>query len=106
MAASLAAAACLAWLATDLRVPAPLPPRPRSAAAITPAATVALTWSSLYQEREADKDDGSGLLALNEDVPAPAETEDAADTGLPPWLVDAASLAGRPEHAGVPAKDL
>jgi anti-sigma factor RsiW len=105
-AATLAAAACLAWLAIDLRGPVPLPPQPRRTTANTPAATVALTWSSLHQEREAEKDDTSGLLAWNEDLPVPAETEDASDTGLPPWLVDAASLAGRPEHAGVPAKDL
>jgi hypothetical protein len=67
---------------------------------------VALTWSKLHQEREADKDEASGRLAWNEDLPIPPETDDTSDLGLPPWLVDAASLAGRPEHAGGPAEEL
>jgi hypothetical protein len=71
---------------------------------------VALTWSTLDQERVADKGESSALLAWNEDLPAVAETEDLSqsDPGLPRWLVDAAALAGRPEHAGPPAnaKDL
>jgi hypothetical protein len=103
---TMAAAACLAWLAFNMSGPAPVPPGTPRAAAITPAAAVALTWSTLDQERATDKGESSALLAWNDDVPTPAESEDTSELGLPPWLVDAASLASRPERAGVPAKDL
>jgi ferric-dicitrate binding protein FerR (iron transport regulator) len=107
-AATMAAAACLAWLAIHTGGPAPVPLGPRDATRMAPIATVALTWSTLDQERAADKGDSSALVAWNQELPAVAESEDlsVSDPGLPPWLVDAAALAGRPEHAGQPAKDL
>jgi hypothetical protein len=107
-AATMAAAACLAWLVIHNGGPAPAPSGRRGAIRIAPTTTVALTWSTLDQERAADKGDSGALLASNEDLSAVAESEDSSlsDPGLPPWLVDAAALAARPEHAGQPAKDL
>ena len=99
-----AAAACLSWLVFTPLGPAPDPVA--VAPRVIPSATVTLAWSTLRQEREADKDETSALLALNDDLPTPAESDDSADAGLPLWLLDAASLAGRPDHAAAPAKEL
>ena len=103
--AALAAAACLFWL-----VFTPLGPAPDSAAVaprVTPSATVTLAWSTLRQEgTEGDKDETSALVASIDDLPTPAESDDAADAGLPLWLLDAASLAGRPNQAVTPVKEL
>jgi len=102
--AALAAAACLSWL-----IFAPLRPAPDSVAVaprVTPSATVTLAWSTLRQEREGDKDETSALLASNDELPTPAESDEAADAGLPLWLLDAASLGGRPNQAVAPAKEL
>jgi hypothetical protein len=100
--AALAAAACLSWLAFTPRAGEPLAASPK----VTPSATLTLAWSTLRQEREADKDETSALLASNDDLPALSESDDSVDSGLPLWLLDAASLAGRPDHAAAPAKEL
>jgi hypothetical protein len=105
-AVTLATAACLAWLVVTVRAPLPAPAGPRQTAAITPEATVVLTWSGLSAERESDREDATALIAWNDGPPAPAETDDGSDLGLPLWLVDAASLGKPGQHAGAPAKEL
>jgi hypothetical protein len=102
--AGLAAAACLAWLMLT-----PMRPAPNSVAVVprtAPSATVTLAWSTLRLEREGDKDETSLLLAATDEPPAPVESDEAADAGLPLWLLDAASLAGRGTQAVAPAKEL
>jgi hypothetical protein len=105
-AVTLAAAACLGWMALTFRVLVPAPGGDRQTAATLADPTVALAWSTLHQERVLDRDDSGGLLAWNDDLPAAIEADDAADLGLPPWLVDAASLGGRPDQAAKPGKEL
>jgi ferric-dicitrate binding protein FerR (iron transport regulator) len=100
--AALAAAACLAWLVVTPHAGERLAVTPK----VSPSATVTLAWSTLRQEREGEKDETTALLAANDDLPALSESDDSADAGLPLWLLDAASLAGRPNHAAPPAKEL
>jgi hypothetical protein len=115
---ALAAAACLAWLLV-----APGGPSPQTTADAgrvdagkgTPSPTVTLAWSKLRQVYESE-DGGKpedGLLAWNDLLPGPtdpelappAEAEGASDHGLPPWLLDAASLVrdGRRDAETAPA---
>jgi hypothetical protein len=100
--AALAAAACLAWLFVAPRGVEREAVAPR----VAPTATVTLAWSSLRQEHEVDRDETTALLAANDDVPALSDSDDNADTGLPLWLLDAATLGGRPDHTAAPAKEL
>jgi hypothetical protein len=109
----LAAAACLGWLLFTPRIADPVPqtgaPAPAATAMATPAARVALAWSRLRQDSDAerDKDDAGSVLALNDELPTTPEIDEADDAGLPLWMLDAASLAGRRNPAaGSPAKEL
>jgi anti-sigma factor RsiW len=102
--AALAAAACLSWLIFNPLSQAPGPEAVAHRA--IPSATVTLAWSTLRQEREGDKDETGALVVANDDLPTFSESDEAADTGLPLWLLDAASLAGSPNHAVTPAKEL
>jgi len=108
----LAAAACLAWFFALPPAPAPAPrttpsPAPVAIGHATPSETVTLAWSSLRLDVADGTDDSSELLALNDELPppSPGEVEESSDRGLPLWLLDAASLAGRPGVGTSPAKE-
>jgi anti-sigma factor RsiW len=112
----LAAAACLAWLFAGPHgppAPSPAPEDEVAAGAIKPSASVTLAWSKLQQEGAGEDVEANELLAWNGAVPgtpeaevaSTAESEEASDHGLPLWLLDAASLAGRPDALAAPVKE-
>jgi hypothetical protein len=113
-----AAAACLAWLMVGWQGRGPVTPTPVTAnqdgagvGANTPTESVLLAWSKLRLEGAADEGQPrNDLLVWNDEAPVPPDVESTAadepentsDPGLPAWLLDAASLAGRPEHETEP----
>jgi hypothetical protein len=107
---ALAAAACLAWFlfgprtVRPSRPPADVVERERAAPAASREALVTLAWSEVRQKWDGAE---SGVA---EELPEAeggsfAEPEDAADHGLPPWLLDAVTLAGRPGPVANPVEE-
>ncbi len=100
-----AAAACLALAAglwwTVLRIP------PRQSA----DAALALTWSGIRQAGE--QETGDELISWLEEPAAASETDllavaeaaPSADGGLPPWLLEAASLRAETPSSGSERKE-
>jgi hypothetical protein len=110
------AAACLAWLFFGPHGPSAKKSAPGDRVAATsmkPSVSVTLAWSTLRQEREGEDGEANELLAWNGEEPGlpepevatPSEAEGASDHGLSPWLLDAASLVGRPGHLAAPVKE-
>jgi anti-sigma factor RsiW len=111
---ALAAAASLAWMLVgpntwSSKAPVRVGEPHVAAGTARPSVLVTLAWSEFRQEREAEESGANELPDLPEaDLAPPAEVDDASDHGLPPWLLDAASLAGRPGTGtvAVPVKEL
>jgi hypothetical protein len=98
LAVGAAAAACLALvIGLSRRGPMPVVPAVAPAqAGLDPAEKVALAWSGLRQELDAEPDASDDLVAWLEEPELVAdEPESVADHGLPGWLVEAAALGER-----------
>jgi hypothetical protein len=106
---ALAAAAALAWFVVLPGGPACRMPIRNDAATgvFKPTETVTLAWSTLREECDIDQepDDAGILLAWNDELPPMELGEEASEPGPPPWLLDAAALAGRSGPVPSPAKE-